>query len=100
MPEGSHRFQAGSIACTVLADRYCSYPTRWFFPNADPERLARALEERRQPLDTVLSPYTCMLIQTGARVILVDTGAGRASETSGAILARLEIEGRSEETRG
>jgi glyoxylase-like metal-dependent hydrolase (beta-lactamase superfamily II) len=93
MPEGSHRFQAGSITCTVLADGYCSYPTPWFFPNADPGRLMRALEERRQPLESVLSPYACMLIQTGRRVMLVDAGAGESSATSGAILARLEMEG-------
>jgi glyoxylase-like metal-dependent hydrolase (beta-lactamase superfamily II) len=93
MPEGSHRFQAGSVTCTVLADGYCSYPTPWFFPNADPDRLARALEERRQPTESILSPYTCLLIQTGRRVILVDTGAGESSATSGAIVARLEMEG-------
>jgi glyoxylase-like metal-dependent hydrolase (beta-lactamase superfamily II) len=93
MPEGSHRFQVGSIYCTVLTDGYCSYPTPWFFPNADPDRLAHDLEERRQPLESVLSPYTCMLIQTGRHVILVDTGAGESSPTAGAIVARLEMEG-------
>lgn len=35
MPEGSHHFQVGSICCTVLSDGYFSYPTPWFFPNAD-----------------------------------------------------------------
>src|ERR1035438_2448983 len=93
MPEGSHRFQAGSITCTVLADGYCSYPTPWFFPNADPDLLARALEERRQPLERILTPYTCMLIQTGRHVILGDTGAGESSVTSGALVPRLEMEG-------
>lgn len=93
MPAGSHRFQTGSITCTALADGYCSHPTPWFFPNAVPERLAQALEERRQPLETVLSPYTCLLIQSGARTVLVDAGAGGASGTSGAIVARLEMEG-------
>jgi glyoxylase-like metal-dependent hydrolase (beta-lactamase superfamily II) len=93
MPAGSYRFQAGSVTCTVLTDGYCSYPTPWFFPNADPHRLAHGLEERRQPLESILSPYTCMLIQTGRYVILVDTGAGESSPASGAILARLEMEG-------
>jgi glyoxylase-like metal-dependent hydrolase (beta-lactamase superfamily II) len=93
MPEGSHRFQAGSITCTVLADGYCSCPTPWFFPNADPGVLARALEARRQPIESILSPFTCMLLQTGRHVILVDTGAGESSVTSGAIVARLEMEG-------
>jgi glyoxylase-like metal-dependent hydrolase (beta-lactamase superfamily II) len=93
MPEGSHRFQVGSICCTVLSDGYFSYPTPWFFPNADPGLLARALESRRLPLETVLSPYTCLLIETGRHVVLVDTGGGEYSRTTGAIIARLEMAG-------
>jgi len=93
MPEGSHRFQVGSVNCTVLSDGYYSYPARWFFCNADPEALAHALEDRHLPQDDVLSPYTCLLIETGRHVVLVDTGAGDASSTSGAIQARLEMAG-------
>ena len=58
MPEGSHRFQVGSITCTVLSDGYYSYPASWFFPNADPAELRRALESHHLPPDDVLSPYT------------------------------------------
>ena len=93
MPEGSHRFEVGSVYCTVLADGYFSYPAPWFFPNAGRDRLASALAERRLPLETILSPYTCLLIETGRSVVLVDAGAGGGSSTSGAIVARLEMEG-------
>jgi glyoxylase-like metal-dependent hydrolase (beta-lactamase superfamily II) len=93
MPEGSHRFEVGSLYCSVLADGYVSCPAPWFFPNADRSRLAQALERRRLPLETVLSPCTCLLIQTGRNVVLVDAGAGEGSPTTGAIPARLEMEG-------
>lgn len=93
MAEGSHRFQVGSISCTVLTDGYYSYPLSWFFPNADPGQLQRALESRRMPRESVLSPYTCLLVETGRHVILVDTGAGEYSRTTGAIQARLEVAG-------
>jgi glyoxylase-like metal-dependent hydrolase (beta-lactamase superfamily II) len=93
VPEGSHRFSVGSINCTVLSDGYVSYPASWFFCNADPATLNRALESHRLPADDVLSPYTCLLIETGRHVILIDTGAGATSLTSGAIVARLEIAG-------
>ena len=93
MPEGSHRFQVGSICCTVLSDGYYAYPTPWFFPNAEAGPLAEALERRRLPADHILSPYTCLLIETGRHVVLVDTGAGEGSETTGAVLARLEVAG-------
>jgi glyoxylase-like metal-dependent hydrolase (beta-lactamase superfamily II) len=93
MPEGSHRFQVGSIGCTVLSDGYYSYPASWFFPNADPAELSRAMENHHLPQDSVLSPYTCLLIETGRHIVLVDTGAGETSRTSGAIQARLEMAG-------
>src|ERR1039457_5398079 len=93
MPEGSHRFQVGSISCTVLSDGYYSYPASWFFPNADPAELSHALESHHLPPDDVLSPYTCLLIETGRHVVLVDTGAGEYSRTSGAIQAPLEMAG-------
>jgi len=93
MPAGSHRFQVGSISCTVLTDGYACYPTGWFFPDADRTRLNQSLEKRGFPLDRVLSPYSCLLIETGRRVILVDTGAGASATTSGAIAARLEMAG-------
>ena len=93
MPEGSHRFQVGSVYCTVLSDGYYSYPAAWFFPNADPADLSRALASHHLPPDDVLSPYTCLLIETGRHTVLVDTGAGEYSRSSGAIQARLEMAG-------
>jgi glyoxylase-like metal-dependent hydrolase (beta-lactamase superfamily II) len=93
MPEGSYRFQVGSISCTVLSDGYYSYPASWFFPNANPEDLYRELETRHLPQDSVLSPYTCLLIETGRHTVLVDTGAGEYSRSAGAIQGRLEVAG-------
>jgi glyoxylase-like metal-dependent hydrolase (beta-lactamase superfamily II) len=93
MPEGSYTFQVGSLRCTVLSDGYFSYPSPWLFPNADPVALAEALALRRLPHDRILSPYTCLLIETGRSVALVDTGAGPASATTGAVVARLEMAG-------
>ena len=93
MPEGSYRFQVGTICCTVLSDGYFSYPAPWFFPNADPGELSRAFDGRRLPHEAVLSPYTCLLIETGRHVVLVDTGGGAFSRTTGAIVARLDVAG-------
>jgi len=93
MPAGSHSFRVGSIHFTVLSDGYVSYPTAWFFPNADAEELSRELDSRRLPHESILSPYTCLLVETGRHVVLVDTGGGGSSPTSGAIVARLEVAG-------
>src|SRR5215472_14133442 len=93
MPAGSYRFQVGAISCTVLADGYASYPLPWFFPDADPRRLALSLAEHGLPQECILSPYTCLLIEAGRRTILVDAGAGPSVATSGAVTARLEMLG-------
>ena len=79
------------MRCTVLSDGYFSYPAAWFFPNAEPGELAAALESRRLSHDSIVSPYTCLLIETGRHVVLVDTGAGPGLTTGGAVGARLEM---------
>ncbi len=93
MPAGSYRFQFGSLCCTVFSDGYFSFPTPWFFPNADAGELMQALGRLGNPTASVISPYTCLLIQTGRQVLLVDTGGGDSIPTSGAVGARLEMEG-------
>ncbi len=93
MPAGSYRFQLGSLRCTVFSDGYFSYPTGWFFPNADHSQLTGALNARQSFSGSIISPYSCLLVQTGRHVVLVDTGGGESSRTSGAVGARLEIEG-------
>lgn len=93
MPEGAYAFHIGAVCCTVLSDGYFAFPTPWVFPNAEPERLAEALDRRRQPHHAVLCPYTCLLIETGRHVAIVDTGAGQTTGATGAIVARLEVAG-------
>ena len=62
----------------MLTDGYCGYPASWFFPSAGAEELFQALEARKISQETVLSPFVCLLLETGNNVVLVDTGAGRA----------------------
>ena len=93
MPAGSHRFQVGTLYCTVLSDGYIANPTSWYFPNADKAELAESLQTHGLPQELIISPYTCLLVETGRNVVLADTGLGSGSNTSGAILARLEVAG-------
>ncbi len=93
MPAGSYRFELGAFRCTVLSDGYGSYPSRWWFPNANPAELAEGLARRGSAAEQVVSPYTCLLVESGREVMLVDAGLGGGSATSGAIVARLEMAG-------
>jgi glyoxylase-like metal-dependent hydrolase (beta-lactamase superfamily II) len=92
MPAGSCEFAVGEMRCTVLSDGYAACPAPWYFPNAQPDVLTSALESRHLPAESILSPYTCLLVETGRHVVLVDTGGG-VSNTTGAIAARLEVAG-------
>lgn len=93
MPAGSHSFQLGTFWCTVLSDGYAAQPSAWCFPNADSAVLAEALTRRGSGVEQIISPYTCLLIETGREVVLADAGLGAVSSTSGAIVARLEMAG-------
>ena len=88
MPASSCSFMVGSIRCTVLSDGYSAYPAPYFFPGARQEQLAGRLAS-----ESVTTPYTCLLIETGRHVVLVDTGGGSSSETNGALVARLHRAG-------
>jgi glyoxylase-like metal-dependent hydrolase (beta-lactamase superfamily II) len=93
MPAGSHRFQVGNLWCTVLSDGYVAHPASWYFPNADRVELTESLQDRGLAHGQIVSPYTCLLVETGREVVLADAGLGHGSNTSGAILARLEMAG-------
>ncbi|MCP5115624.1 MAG: hypothetical protein GY953_32765, partial [bacterium] len=70
MPEN---YDVGGIKCTLLNDGHFSYPATWFFSNVEPAQLEEKLREHGLEPDQILSPYTCMLIDTGAHKVLVDT---------------------------
>ena len=90
MPE---TLEVGSIKCTLLSDGHFTYPAAWFFSNVEPARLEETLRQYGLEPDQILSPYTCMLIDTGAHKVLVDTGAGNLAPTTGSLLPELEKAG-------
>jgi glyoxylase-like metal-dependent hydrolase (beta-lactamase superfamily II) len=93
MPAGSYPFAVGELRCSVLSDGYTAHPAPWLFPNADPEQLRAGLYANGLPTLSVVTPLTCLLIETGREVILIDAGAGPGSPTTGALVARLEVAG-------
>jgi glyoxylase-like metal-dependent hydrolase (beta-lactamase superfamily II) len=72
----SQRFQVGTFEGVALSDGAFNYPLESLFANAPVEQVREALRERGLPLDRVTTPYTCLLVDTGAHRVLIDTGAG------------------------
>jgi glyoxylase-like metal-dependent hydrolase (beta-lactamase superfamily II) len=97
MTSTSHRFHVGEIECLAVTDGTFSYPTNWIFSNVDRQQIESALRERGLSTEHVETPYTCLLITTGRRKILVDTGAGAFAPTTGFLIKNLRTEGISPE---
>jgi glyoxylase-like metal-dependent hydrolase (beta-lactamase superfamily II) len=76
MEPGAHRFSVGSFQCLAVADGTFTYPIAMFVANAPADRLAQELRDRGRPVDHVVTPYTCLVVDTGQNRVLVDTGIG------------------------
>jgi glyoxylase-like metal-dependent hydrolase (beta-lactamase superfamily II) len=85
--------QIGDIRCVAVNDGTFGYAPSWFFSNAPPEQLKQELHSRSLPTNQILSPFSCLLVDTGPRKVLVDTGAGNLAPTTGELLGGLQVAG-------
>ena len=76
MEAGSFRFEIGEFECVAVSDGALNYPPQSFFSNVPLERVEEALCERNLPTAQIMTPYTCLFIDTGEHRVMVDTGAG------------------------
>lgn len=89
-----YRFLIGLYRCMIALDGMAAYahPARRFFANAPGPQLADTLRGHNLDLRTwteYMSPYPSLLIETGLHRVLIDTGAGALSPTTGNLLANL-----------
>jgi glyoxylase-like metal-dependent hydrolase (beta-lactamase superfamily II) len=76
MDVGSFRFGLGQFECVSVSDGALNYPPESLFSDAPLERVEEALRHLDLPTSQVMTPYTCLYIDTGEHRVLVDTGAG------------------------
>ena len=98
MNNESFPFQVGSFACWVISDGTFAYPhpAQLFFTNAPKKRLEQVLKEQNlvpEKWEQHVTPYLCLVIDTGRHKVLVDTGAGGLAPTTGKLVLRLQAEG-------
>ena len=72
---GFYRFMLGEFEVTALNDGVVAYPTKQVLPKATPEEIKRGLAENSLT-DPVEMSYNAFLINTGHKLILIDTGTG------------------------
>ncbi len=92
---GVYRTKVGSYQVTAL------YDGTWYLPidgtfvrNASGADVDRALAAAFRPPKVLPITFTALLINTGAKLILIDTGtAGQITDTAGSMMANLAVAG-------
>ncbi len=102
-----HRFKVGSFDCMAVSDGTHTYapptfppPATLLFVNAPRRRLGQVLREHNlhpEQWAEWISPYICLLVNTGKHRVLVDTGADGLAPSTGRLLKNLQAEGISPE---
>jgi glyoxylase-like metal-dependent hydrolase (beta-lactamase superfamily II) len=75
-----HRYKVGDIEVTVLSDGFRMVPVNGnYLVNASIEDLARALTAAGLPADKMKNTYSPIVLRTGGKLVLFDTGNGEAA---------------------
>jgi glyoxylase-like metal-dependent hydrolase (beta-lactamase superfamily II) len=76
----SVRFKVGDFTCTAVRDGEFNYPVAGFFAGVPAEEAEAALHMHGLPTTRIVTPYTCLYIDTGLHKVMIDTGAGHLSD--------------------
>jgi hypothetical protein len=85
---GFYRYKVGSIECTSINDGARSFPMPdKFVTNVPKEEALAAAEAAYMPKGMVTVPFNPQLVNTGSKLVLIDTGsgAGALESTKGAV---------------
>lgn len=79
---GFYRYKVGSFEVTAVTDGAAMFPLpdKWVQNQAKAE-VQKALAEAHQSTETVTVPFTPIVINTGPKLVLVDTGYGPEMKT-------------------
>ena len=78
-----YRYKVGDIQVTVVSDGKTVFPlTDSFITNVKKDEVNAALEKAFLPKDTFTIYYAPLVINTGGKLVVVDTGTGAAANVS------------------
>jgi len=92
---GIYRYRIGAFELTALYDGIWYRPiTDKFIRNAPFAEVERALDAAFMPHDKLATPFTTLVVNTGAKIVLIDTGTGgQIAPTAGALRDNLAAAG-------
>ena len=71
-----YALRVGEIDVLVISDGVLPLPAATLATNADPAELAAWLDDMRQPPDVLKWPLNVVVVRSGGRTVLIDSGAG------------------------
>ncbi len=92
-----YRFKIGKFQCIAINDGDFVGNAAMLFANAPKDELAQALDRYGEVSDALPSTWTCLLVKTETKTVLIDTGVGNADSRGGKLLTSLRQEGFSPE---
>jgi glyoxylase-like metal-dependent hydrolase (beta-lactamase superfamily II) len=91
---GYYRYKVGDIELTALHDGWAPRNLEGFIRNAELPDVRRAAEEAFLPTNVIENSFTPVLVRSGGKTIMIDTGNGDAgAPTTGTARANLRAAG-------
>jgi glyoxylase-like metal-dependent hydrolase (beta-lactamase superfamily II) len=91
---GFYRYKVGEIEVTAINDGYAPRDVEGFVRNADIAEVRKALQEAFLPPTGYQNTYNTLVLRTGGKVVLVDTGNGDSgAPTTGAWMSNFRAAG-------
>ena len=89
----SYRFELGNFRCIIVRDGGHMGSADFIFCNAPEQEITQALQLHDLEPDQLESSWTCLLVDTGEKTLLIDTGVGSGVPGGGQLVSQLEDEG-------
>ncbi|MFN3855895.1 MAG: MBL fold metallo-hydrolase [Phreatobacter sp.] len=91
---GFYRYKVGDITVTAINDGFFNRPLEGFVRNAELSAVQAAMSAAFLPTNAVPVPFNTLVVETGGRVVLLDTGNGNTgAPTSGTWMANFRAAG-------
>lgn len=91
---GYYRYKIGDMILTAINDGFARRPLEGFVRNAELAEVKTAMAQAFLPADALNITFTTLAIQSGGKLILIDTGNGDSgAPTSGTWLANFRAAG-------
>ncbi|MCC7450866.1 MAG: MBL fold metallo-hydrolase [Anaerolineae bacterium] len=84
-----YQFKLGDFDCIAVSDGAWKYQVQDFFANVPPAVAADILRKHDLRTDSIITPFTCMVVNTGAHLVLIDVGAGPLAPGVGTLFQNL-----------